>query len=120
MISSTIKALILDMDGVLWTENNPIGDLPKIFQNISDRSIKVALATNNSTRTPRQYLERLQKFGVSDLQEWQILTSSLVVSNILLSMFPDKGDIFVIGENGDTLSNMTGRPNACAHYNLYF
>lgn len=100
MIPSTIKALILDMDGVLWTENNPIGDLPKIFQNISDRSIKVALATNNSTRTPSQYLERLQNFGVSDLQEWQILTSSQVVTKELLSMFPEKGDIFVIGENG--------------------
>jgi 4-nitrophenyl phosphatase len=100
MIPLTIKALVLDMDGVLWTENNPIGDLPEIFQNISERSLKVALATNNSTRTPRQYIERLKNFGVDDLQDWQILTSSLVVSNKLLSMFPEKGDIFVIGENG--------------------
>jgi 4-nitrophenyl phosphatase len=100
MISSTIKALILDLDGVLWTDNSPIGDLPKIFNTISNRSLSVALATNNSTRTPDQYIERLNGFGVFHLESWQVITSSLALADELTRTFPEKGDVFVLGENG--------------------
>ena len=100
MIKSTIKAIILDMDGVLWTENSPIGDLPRIFDFIVDHQIKVALATNNSTRTPQQFVEKLRRFGVVSIQDWQVITSSMVLANELSKLFPDKGDVFVIGENG--------------------
>jgi 4-nitrophenyl phosphatase len=100
MISQNIKALILDMDGVLWTENCPIGDLPKIFNTISDHSLLVALATNNSTRSPDQYIERLRNFGVNNLESWQVITSSLALADKLIQLFPQKGDVFIIGENG--------------------
>ena len=100
MISSNIKALILDMDGVLWSENNPIGDLPRIFQTISEKSLSVALATNNSTRTPNQYIERLKHFGVNNLEPWQIITSSLALATDLTRILPERGNVFVIGENG--------------------
>jgi 4-nitrophenyl phosphatase len=100
MISSKITSIILDMDGVLWSENNPIGDLPMVFQTISKKSLSVALATNNSTRTPIEYIERLRKFGVNNLEPWQIITSSLALATDLVHKLPDKGDVFVIGENG--------------------
>ena len=88
------------MDGVLWSENNPIGDLPRIFKTISNKSLSVALATNNSTRTPAQFIERMQKFGVNNLETWQIITSSLALAIDLARILPEKGDVFVIGENG--------------------
>jgi 4-nitrophenyl phosphatase len=100
MISPKIKALILDMDGVLWSDNKPIGDLTKVFLDISNRSIKVALATNNSTLTPTQYIHRLEQFGVPGLKTEQIITSSLALADGLDQAFPDKGDVFVIGEIG--------------------
>ena len=100
MISLNIKSIILDMDGVLWAENNPIGDLPRIFQTISKKTLSVALATNNSTRTPIEYIERLKQFGVNSLESWQIITSSLALATDLAQIFPDRGDVFVIGENG--------------------
>ncbi len=100
MTSSNIKALILDMDGVLWSENNPIGDLPRIFQTISKKSLSVALATNNSTRTPNQYIERLKHYGVHNLEPWQIITSSLALATDLAQLLPGRGKVFVIGENG--------------------
>lgn len=100
MNSPKIKALILDMDGVLWSENDPIGDLPRIFKTIEDKSLSVALATNNSTRTPTEYIERLIKFGVDTLESWQIITSSLALATELSKVKPDRGNVFVIGENG--------------------
>ena len=61
---SSIRAIILDMDGVLWREDQAIGDLPWIFSQIQALNWQVALATNNASRSPAQHLEKLRRFGV--------------------------------------------------------
>jgi 4-nitrophenyl phosphatase len=96
---SNIKALILDMDGVLWRDNTPIGDLPDIFDRIRERGLKVALATNNATKTVDEYLQRFSGFGVT-LEPWQIITSASAAANALSKRFPDGGTVFIVGENG--------------------
>jgi len=96
----TIKSLVLDMDGVLWKESTPIGDLVEIFGTISRRGLKVCLATNNATRTPEQYLERLYGFGVKDLEVWQIVTSAEALARELEKRFLRRGAVYVIGETG--------------------
>jgi 4-nitrophenyl phosphatase len=82
MIPSNIKSLILDMDGVLWKADVPIGDLPRIFDRIRERGLKVAFATNNGTRTPEQYVERLADLGVQ-VETWQVVTSALAVAELV-------------------------------------
>jgi len=94
-----IRGLILDMDGVLWRGEQPIGNLHKAFDKINDLSIKVVLATNNSTRSPDQYLQKLLDFGVI-LENWQILISSQVAAHYLKRIFPDGGPVYIIGEVG--------------------
>jgi len=95
----TIKALILDMDGVLWRDSAPISDLPAIFARIQKRGLKVTLATNNATRSVEEYLEKLAGFGVK-LEPWQIISSALAAADVLAKRFPDGGPVFVVGENG--------------------
>lgn len=99
MSKSRIRALILDMDGVIWKENQPIGDLPAIFANIRARGFKVALATNNAVRTVQQVQQRMLKLGV-DLEEWQIVTSALAAAHLLKQHFPQGGKVFIVGEDG--------------------
>jgi 4-nitrophenyl phosphatase len=99
MLSKNIKALILDMDGVLWRGDAPIGDLAAIFRRIKERGLRVVFATNNSIRTPAQYVERLRKFGV-DCEDWQVVTSSLAAADLLSRRFAAGTPIFVIGEDG--------------------
>jgi 4-nitrophenyl phosphatase len=99
MLPKTIKSLVLDMDGVIWRGDESIGNLNAIFALIHGKGIKVAFATNNGTRTPDQYVERLAGFGVN-IEKWQILTSSLAVANLLKKEFPDGGPVFAIGESG--------------------
>jgi len=99
MLPAHIKALILDMDGVLWRGDAPIGDLPAIFRRINERGLQVVFATNNSIRTPEQYFERLRGMGVA-CETWQVVTSSLAAANLLSQRFPSGTPIFVIGENG--------------------
>lgn len=87
------------MDGVLWRGDAPIGDLPRIFDQIRARGLKFAFATNNGSRTPEQYVERLGGFGVQ-VEDWQVITSALGVSRLLAREFPLGGPIFAIGETG--------------------
>ncbi len=84
------------MDGVLWKENEPIGDLPAIFNRIYEMTLKVAFATNNGTRTPDEYVKRLVGFGLK-VEPWQIVTSSLVVADLLAHKFPKGGPVYAIG-----------------------
>lgn len=99
MIPEHIKALILDMDGVLWRGDAPIGDLAAIFRKINERGLGVVFATNNSIRTPAQYVERLRGFGVN-CEEHQVVTSSLAVADLLARRFPPETPVYVVGEDG--------------------
>ncbi len=93
----SIKALILDMDGVLWRGSQPIGDLPTIFAEIRRKGLGVALATNNATHSVADYLAKLAGFGVQ-LGAQQIVTSGLATAHFLKDRFPHGGAVFVIGE----------------------
>jgi 4-nitrophenyl phosphatase len=96
---SNIKSLIIDMDGVLWRDTSPIGDLPSIFACIRERGLRFVMATNNSTSTVDEFLDKFRKYGV-ELEPWQIVTSSLAAVQKLAIDFPGSGTIFVVGENG--------------------
>jgi 4-nitrophenyl phosphatase len=94
-----IKSLILDMDGVLWKGDIPIGDLPIIFTRIHEHGIKIAFATNNSSQTPGQYVERLTRFGVR-IEPWQVITSALGVADLLSKTLLPGASLFAIGGPG--------------------
>ena len=99
MIPNHIKALILDMDGVLWRGDTPIGDLPSIFNRIRARGLSYVFATNNSTKTSEQYVVRLQGFGV-EAEPWQVVTSSQATARAVAQKFPSGTKVFMIGEDG--------------------
>jgi 4-nitrophenyl phosphatase len=94
-----IRGLILDMDGVLWKAEEPIGDLGKIFADIRARGLNVVMATNNSTKTPAQYVERLRGFGAK-VYDWQVVTSSQAAAALMKKQLPENADVFAIGEDG--------------------
>lgn len=98
-MSQPIKALILDMDGVLWRADQPIGNLPRIFQRIAEMGLSVALATNNATRTPQEYLQKLSRFGVA-IDPAHIVTAAMATGRLLAAHFPDGGNVYVVGQAG--------------------
>src|SRR5215217_2775420 len=99
MLHSHIKSFILDMDGFVWKADTPIGDLAATFQRIREYGIKFVFATNNSSKTSEQYVERLKGFGV-DVEPWQIVTSSHAVAHTMAQKFPRGTKVFMIGEDG--------------------
>jgi len=99
MLPSRIKSLIIDMDGVIWKGDTPIGDLAGTFSRIRERGLKFVFATNNSTKTSEQYVARLKDFGV-EVQPWQVVTSSQGAAHAVAQRFPRGTKVFMIGEDG--------------------
>jgi 4-nitrophenyl phosphatase len=99
LLPPNIKSLVLDMDGVIWKADAPIGDLPAIFSHIHERRLKVAFATNNGSQTPEQYVQRMATLGIK-IEPWQVITSALAVANLLSKKLPSGGKVFVIGGAG--------------------
>jgi 4-nitrophenyl phosphatase len=93
-----IRSLVLDMDGVLWREAEPIGDLPGIFGRIRKAGLKVIMATNNAARTPGQHLNKLTSYGIPGLEPWQVVSSIDATAAYLKHKYPKGSRVFVVGE----------------------
>jgi len=91
-----VRALILDMDGVLWTDTEPIGDLPRLFAQMQELGLKAILATNNATRTVEMYQEKLRGFGVA-IDTWQLVNAAHATASYLQRLFPQGGPIYIFG-----------------------
>ncbi len=98
-LPTNVKALILDMDGVLWRGNQALLDLPAFFTEVKRLGYPVVFATNNGTRSISMYVERLAGFGVT-VEPWQVVNSSIALADYLSKQFPEGGPVFVVGETG--------------------
>ncbi|MFH1184554.1 MAG: HAD-IIA family hydrolase [Chloroflexota bacterium] len=99
LLDPPVRGLILDVDGVLWKDAEPIGDLAAVFGAISAMGLIVTVATNNAMGTVDEYRLKLHGFGV-DLEPWQIITSAEATADALAVAFPQGGSLFVVGERG--------------------
>lgn len=97
---SNIRALIIDMDGVLWHGNRPIAGLGDFFNALREKKLPFILATNNSMSTQTQYVKKLANMGVT-VEKKEVLTSSMVTAFYLSKQYQaEKTKVFVIGEEG--------------------
>ena len=97
-----IRALIIDMDGVLWHGTQAMPGLVEFFQTLNELDICYILATNNASLTPEQYVLKLANMGVTVTQK-QILTSGMATALYLSERVnPKETRVFVVGEEGAT------------------
>jgi 4-nitrophenyl phosphatase len=97
---TNIRALIIDMDGVLWHGSQPIAGLIEFFQLIRAKNIRFILATNNASLTREQYVTKLANMGVTVALD-EILTSGIATAIYLEERYePSKTKVYVLGEDG--------------------
>lgn len=97
---SNIRALIIDMDGVLWHGDKAIAGLTEFFQLLRDKEIRFILATNNASLTREQYVTKLAKMGVT-VESNEILTSGIATALYLTERYdPANTRVYVLGEDG--------------------
>jgi 4-nitrophenyl phosphatase len=91
-----IKHLIIDMDGVLYLGDHPMPRLREFFAFLRKRSIPFILATNNSTRTPQEYADKLAGMGVTVSPD-EILVSGQATARFLAREYPTGTRVHVFG-----------------------
>ncbi len=94
-----IRSLIIDMDGVLYRGDTPIPGLVEFFDFIRSRGIRYLLATNNSTRPPRLWAEKLAGMGVTVSPD-EIMTSATATAQYLVKEYPAGTPMYYVGEMG--------------------
>jgi len=97
--SSSFKAVIFDLDGVVWRGHTPLPGVKEIFSYLRTNNIALALATNNATSTRTEFQKRMENIGVSvDLDE--ITTSAVATAQYLQERFKPGSRAIILGENG--------------------
>lgn len=94
-----IENLIIDMDGVLYQGDKALPGVREFFAFLRARSIRFLLATNNSTRTAQQYVDKLARMRV-EVALSEVLTSSQAMAMYLETLAPPGTKVYVIGEEG--------------------
>lgn len=93
-----IKAMILDMDGVLLRGKTLLPGAEHFLQLLEEYGIRYVIATNNSTVDPQLLVDRFQSFGLQ-IDPRDVLTSSLATAKFLKNQLPKGAHLYVIGED---------------------
>ena len=95
----SLRNLVIDMDGVLYRGNQLIAGTRELIGFLRERKIGFVLATNNATRTPQQFVDKLAGMGVQVYTD-EVLTSSLATASYLARLAPPGAEVFVVGMDG--------------------
>jgi 4-nitrophenyl phosphatase len=94
-----IQHLIIDMDGVLYRGDDAIPGTSDFVDFLRRQGIGFVLATNNSTRTPEQFVNKLARMGVA-VRTDEVLTSAQATAGYLAGVAPPGARVFVVGQDG--------------------
>jgi NagD protein len=100
MAKREIHSWLMDMDGVLVREEQPIPGADEFISRLRTLGIPFLVLTNNSIYTARDLAARLRTSGI-DVPEESIWTSALATARFLDDQRPG-GSAYVIGEAGLT------------------
>jgi NagD protein len=90
---------LIDMDGVIYRENNLIPGAAEFIQTLLATSTPFLFLTNNSAPTPEDLAVRLEHLGVTGLSARHFYTSAMNTADFLSETDPNC-TVFVIGEGG--------------------
>lgn len=89
---------LIDMDGVLYRGHELIPGADRLVQQLRRQNIPFCFLTNNSQRTRRDVVAKLQRMGI-EVEEPHVFTCAMATARFLAQQKPH-GTAFVIGEGG--------------------
>jgi 4-nitrophenyl phosphatase len=93
---ANITHLIIDMDGVLYRGDEPLPRLLEFFAFLRRKPIPFILATNNSTKTPQDSVNKLAHMGV-EIFPSEVLSSGITAARVLAREYPAGTRVHVFG-----------------------
>src|ERR1700749_5148410 len=87
------------MDGVIYAGEELIKGADRFVERMLDKKINFTFLSNNSSRSRREAVEKLEKVGIKGVKEEHIYTSAMATAAFLKDEFPGCS-AFVLGEGG--------------------
>jgi len=94
-LADEFDGLLVDLDGVVWIGREPIPGSPQALAALLEAGKRLVFVTNNPTKPPQSYAERLREMGVEVGPE-QIVTAGMTAAR-LAGEAANGGGAFVIG-----------------------
>ncbi|MEN3051557.1 MAG: hypothetical protein ABC596_07115, partial [Candidatus Methanosuratincola petrocarbonis] len=89
------KGFIFDLDGCIYLGDRPIEGASETIGMLRKEGKQILFLTNNSTKTPQEYADKLKGMGIQ-VEEREVLTSSVATAVYLKRL--GIGECFVLGE----------------------
>ncbi|MSP14128.1 MAG: HAD-IIA family hydrolase [Chloroflexi bacterium] len=96
---SQIRALIFDMDGVIYRGNTRLPGIPEFLSFLESHRINYICVTNNATRSAEQFSAKLADMKLQIPAE-KILTSSEATASFISQHYPPGVKVLPVGEEG--------------------
>lgn len=94
-ILKKIRCFALDMDGTIYLGERWIDGAREFLKAVEEAGKSYVFLTNNSSKSPESYLEKLERMGI-EVGEEKIVTSGMATIDWLKSHFPGK-KVFLLG-----------------------
>lgn len=93
-----VRAVVVDLDGVVYAGDRALPGAVAFFALLQREGLPYAFLTNNTTRTPEHYAERLAAMGIAVTLE-QVVTAAEATAGLLARERPG-ARVYIIGEEG--------------------
>jgi glycerol-1-phosphatase len=87
---------LIDLDGVVWIGRDPVPGSPEALATMLAAGKEVVFVTNNPTKRPAEYAERLSEMGVEVGPE-RIVTAGITVARLAAEAAGPGGGALVLG-----------------------
>jgi 4-nitrophenyl phosphatase len=92
------KGYLIDLDGTMYRGKERIEEASDFVKLLIEKEIPYLFVTNNSSRTPQQVADKLNKFDIPASED-KVFTTSQATANYIYEKKADAA-VYVIGEEG--------------------
>ena len=79
------ELFLLDLDGTVYRDEFLIGDMKYTLKTLKERNKKIVALTNNSSKSEREYREKLERLGISQYFDG-VMTSGIAALGYVKSL----------------------------------
>ncbi len=82
-----IECFVFDMDGTVYLGNRVIDGAIELIEHLQKNRIKFFFFTNNSSKSPDEYVDKLTKMGFAGILVEHVVTSGSVLADYVLNNY---------------------------------
>lgn len=98
-LAETYDVALLDLDGVVYLEGEPIPSARAAIADARERGMRFVFVTNNASRTPNRVAAALHGIGIAAGAE-DVVTSAQAASRLVAERVPPGASVLVVGAQG--------------------